>query len=67
MQLRKKSAADLKKLLIQKQEALRDFRFGEAGGRSRNVREGRTLKRDIARIQTIAREKTTLASDSKDA
>lgn len=70
--LRKKSVTDLTKLLVQKQEALRDFRFGEAGGRTRNVREGRNLKHDIARIKTVLNEKArantaTLASNRKDA
>lgn len=47
-----KSASDLKKLLSEKAGALRDFRFGIAGSNSKNVREGRNLKRDIARINT---------------
>lgn len=52
--------ADIKKMDVEalradiadKRESLRKFRFGEAGSRSRNVREGRTLRRDIARIFT---------------
>lgn len=47
-----KSEADLGKLLAEKREALRQFRFGEAGSRSRDVKEGRTLKREIAMIMT---------------
>ncbi len=43
---------DLTKEITQKREALRVFRFGEAGSRTRNVREGRTLRRDIARLLT---------------
>ncbi len=43
---------DLAKEISQKREALRVFRFGEAGSRTRNVREGRTLRRDIARLLT---------------
>ena len=42
----------LQKEIADKRESLRKFRFGEAGSRSRNVREGRTLRRDIARIFT---------------
>lgn len=36
----------------EKREALRVFRFGGAGSRTRNVREGRTLRRDVAQILT---------------
>lgn len=50
--LANKTAADLEKLLREKQAALRAFRFGIAGSKIRNVREGRTLRRDIARILT---------------
>ena len=35
-----------------KREALRAFRFGGSGSRARNVREGRNLRREIARILT---------------
>ena len=47
-----KTPADLTKMLAEKREALRVFRFGGAGSRSRNVREGRNLRKDIARILT---------------
>jgi ribosomal protein L29 len=50
--LKKYSVADLQKEIAEKRESLRTFRFGEAGSRSRNVREGRTLKKDIARLLT---------------
>ncbi len=43
---------DLQKEVATKREALRTFRFGEAGTRTRNVREGRTLRKDIARLLT---------------
>jgi len=47
---------ELKKTLADKQEALRAFRFGGAGSRSRNVREGRNLRKEIAQILTELRE-----------
>jgi len=50
--LKKQSVADLQKELADKRNALRLFRFGEAGSRTRNVKEGRTIRRDIARILT---------------
>lgn len=49
---KKHSVEDLHKDIAAKREALRTFRFGSAGSRSRNVREGRNLKRDIARMMT---------------
>lgn len=58
------SIEDLAKEIADKREALRVFRFGEAGSRTRNVREGRTLRRDIARLLTEQR-KRVLASHAK--
>lgn len=50
--LSKYSVQDLQKEIVEKREALRVFRFGEAGSRHRNVREGRNLRKDIARLLT---------------
>lgn len=50
--VKNKSDIDLQKLLIEKQEALRNFRFSIAGTKTRNVKKGRTTKREIARILT---------------
>ena len=50
--IRNKTAADLGKMLSDKREALRVFRFGAAGAKSKNVREGRAVRKDIARILT---------------
>lgn len=47
-----KNSAELRELLKQKREALRVFRFGIAGSQSRNVKEGRNLRKEIARILT---------------
>ena len=49
---KKHSIQDLQKEIAEKRESLRKFRFGEAGSRTRNVRSGRTLRRDIARMET---------------
>ncbi len=51
--VRKKSAAELEKLLGELQAELREFRFGMSGGRTKNVKKARTLRADIARIKTI--------------
>lgn len=51
-EFKNKDKSTLKGLLEQKREALRGFRFGTAGSKERNVKEGRNLRRDIARIMT---------------
>jgi ribosomal protein L29 len=50
--LKKKSIKDLQKLLRERRQTLREFRFGSAGSRTRNVREGRNIRREIARMLT---------------
>jgi len=52
-----KTAADLAKMLSEKREALRIFRFGAAGAKTKNVKEGRAIRKDIARILTAANQK----------
>ena len=49
---KKYSVDDLHKEVAEKREALRSFRFGSAGSRSRNTREGRNLRKEIARLLT---------------
>lgn len=51
-ELKKKDKITLSDMLAQKREAVRNFRFGTAGSKSRNVKEGYNLKKDIARILT---------------
>ncbi|KKU69933.1 MAG: hypothetical protein UX94_C0013G0006 [Parcubacteria group bacterium GW2011_GWA2_47_21] len=50
--LEAKNDKDLVKDLADKREAFRRFRFGAAGSKTRNVKEGRDLRKDIARILT---------------
>jgi ribosomal protein L29 len=56
--LQKQSKEDLTKSLVEKRAALRGFRFGGAGSRTRNVREGRNLRKEIARILTELRARS---------
>ncbi len=51
--IKNKDKKTLSEMLSQKREALRTFRFGMAGSKSRNVKEGNNLKKDIARIMTV--------------
>ena len=54
-ELKGKSVADLKESLAGKKDSLRNFRFGIAGSKVRNMKEGRNLKKDIAKILTAIR------------
>lgn len=47
-----KTKTDLIKALLEKREDLRKLRFGNTGSKSRNVKEGSTIRKDIARIMT---------------
>jgi ribosomal protein L29 len=63
-----KTEKELQALLTEKGLALRAFRFNVAGSNVRNVKEGRTLRRDIARIQTIfSSNKNSLKNTTKPA
>ncbi len=52
-----KTPADLAKLASEKREALRVFRFGTAGAKTKNVKEGRAIRKDVARILTALNAK----------
>lgn len=60
---KKYSIEDLQKEIAEKRSALREFRFNQQGSRTRNVREGRNLRKDIARLLTEVNAR--LASASK--
>ncbi len=46
------SIKDLAKALYDQRAILSKFRFGVAGSKTRNVKEGRAAKKEIARIMT---------------
>ena len=48
----KKNDKDLDKLLVERREELRGFRFGIAGSKIRDVKTGKNLRKEIARILT---------------
>ena len=52
-----KSKKELQALLVEKTLALRAFRFAVSGSNTRNVKEGKALKKDIARINTLLNTK----------
>lgn len=56
-ELRQKSKNELQKLLEEKRLRLAQLRFDLAAGKIKNVREIRKIKKDIARILTLMKEK----------
>jgi len=56
-ELRQKTIKDLRRLERELREKLRELRFDLASGKVKNVREIREIKKDIARILTVIREK----------
>lgn len=53
----KQSVEELQKLVADKREVLRSFRFEGAGTRARDTREGRNVRKEIARILTELRKR----------
>ena len=47
-----KSKQDLLKTLGERRETLRKLRFGTTGSKTRNVKEGASIRKDVARIMT---------------
>lgn len=62
--LTKQSVEDIRASVTAMREQLRASRFGGAGSRARNVREGRTIRKDIARALTELRARE-IASEAK--
>lgn len=56
-ELKSKKIEDLTKLLAEKREAIRMFRFGISGSKVKNLKEGANLRKDIARIMTEIRSR----------
>ena len=54
-EIKGKNREELEKLLDEKREGLRKFRFGNAGSKIKNVKEGGNIKKDIARVLTELR------------
>lgn len=53
-----KSQKDLIKLLAEKKDALQSFKLGNTRSKTKNVKEGKNIRKEIAQINTIL---TTLA------
>lgn len=46
------------KMLYDARESLRKFRFGISGSKTRNVKEGRDTRKEIARVLTELNRRT---------
>ena len=55
-ELRQKSKDELKKILIDTREKLRQLRFDLASAKVKNVKEAGNVRKKIARILTILKE-----------
>ena len=62
MDIKKKTNQDLLKILSEKRAELREFRFGLAGSKTKNIKKGKEIKKDIARILTEATAREQVAS-----
>ncbi len=51
-EFKNKTPQELNKLISEKREVLRHFRFGSSGAKTKNVKLAKTTKKDIARIMT---------------
>ena len=50
--LKTKKDTDLNKELANKRRSLREFRFGVAGSKIKNIKEARNLRKEIAQVLT---------------
>lgn len=56
-ELREKSPLELLRMIQEKRDELGKLYFNLASGRVKNVKEAASIRRDIARIQTLLKEK----------
>ena len=50
--LKKKIDKDLNKALAEKRAGLREFRFGLSGSKTKDIKKGKNLRKETARILT---------------
>lgn len=56
--IREKNDKELLDLLYEKRKALRLFRFGISGSKTKNIKEGNNTRKEIARILTEINSRT---------
>ncbi len=55
-EVRAKSAVELEKMLVEQREKLRELRFRVARRELKNIRDIRKIKKEVARVLTVAKE-----------
>ena len=65
VELRRKQKEELKKILQDNREKLRQLRFDLSAGKVKNVREIRHLKKEIAQILTLITESRNNGTKAK--
>ncbi len=60
-ELREQSSGEREKLLLELRKKARELRFSIAGRETKNHREVRVAKKDIARVLTLVREEELTA------
>lgn len=63
-ELKNRPVAELQKLIAEARERLRVLRFDLAAGKVKNVKDLRMLRKDIARLSTLQRQKDAVQSQS---
>ncbi len=63
--LEKQNNKDLQKMLAEKREALRGFRFGSSGSKTKDVKEGVNTRKEVARILTELRKREDIVLNNK--
>lgn len=58
MDYKGKTKAELERLVADNREKLRAFRFAMTGSKAKNVKEGKTLRKEIARMLTELNQKS---------
>lgn len=58
MDFKKQTTEELRRLVSENREKLQAFRFAMSGGKTKNVKEGRNLRKEIARALTEIKHKS---------
>ncbi|MCK5591569.1 MAG: 50S ribosomal protein L29 [Candidatus Pacebacteria bacterium] len=56
-ELNKKTEKEIEKIITEKREKLREFRFSAMGTKIKNIKEGSNLRKDLARALTETRRR----------
>ena len=60
-ELKDKKPAELQKLIEERNTSLREFRFGLSGGKVKDVKGAKNMRKDVARALTIINNQANVA------